>query len=99
MPLAAFLNLAALILLVGIPGLLLHRLLLVRVNLSWRVSIALILAIQSVLFSNLASIFGYSLALMLAISFLTIIPLLVLTWRNSVGAGLRPALFVLVGVS
>ena len=78
MPLAALLNLAAFILLVVVPGLLLHRLLLMRLNLSWRVSIALILAAQSVLFSNIASIFGYSLGLMLAISFLTIAALLMM---------------------
>lgn len=67
MGLATALHLVALGLLLGGPGWLLYRAWLRRLGLSWRVGMGLVLALLSLLFSDLAAIFGYSLGLMLAI--------------------------------
>ncbi len=66
MGLAALVNLAALGVVAGAPGWLLYQLRLQRLGLSWRVGVALAMAIQSVVFSDLASVIGYSLPVMLA---------------------------------
>ncbi|HEC21806.1 MAG TPA: hypothetical protein ENI95_02685 [Chloroflexi bacterium] len=66
MGIATLLNLAALIGLAGLPGWLLYRAWLKSLGLSWRVSVGLVLAALSVLFTGFSSLFGYSLALTLA---------------------------------
>src|SRR5438874_1038710 len=81
MPIPALMNLAALLILIVLPGLLLHQLVLKRVNLSWRVGVILLLALQTVLFSDLASLFRYSLPLMLSISLITLLVLAAI-WLN-----------------
>src|SRR5688572_18479475 len=82
MIIATLLNLLALILIVGIPGWLIYRLWLYRFNLSWRVGIALVLAVHSILFSDLASLFHYTLPLTLTISLLTLAVLVILWIRT-----------------
>src|SRR5688572_170261 len=69
---AAVLILITLLVLVGLPGWLVFRVWLRNVGLSWRVGIAVVLAAQSVFFSNAAAIVGYSVGLMLTISVLTL---------------------------
>jgi hypothetical protein len=67
MGVSTLLHLLVLSVAVGGTGWLLYRVWLHRLGLSWRVGIGLALAVLSVLFSNLASIFGYSLWLMLGV--------------------------------
>jgi len=68
MSLPLMLNLGTLLLLVVVPGWFLYHGWLSRVGLSWRVSVALVLAIETVLFSDIASLFRYSFLLMLGVS-------------------------------
>ncbi len=67
MGVATLLHLLALTIAIGGTGWLLYRVWLYRLGLSWRVGIGLMLAGLSVVFSNLASIFGYSLWLLLGV--------------------------------
>ncbi len=67
MGLAVLIHLALLGVLVALPGWMLYRLWLQRLGLSWRVSVGLMFAVLSVLLSDLAALFDYSLSLALGI--------------------------------
>src|SRR5688572_4602051 len=79
---AAVLILIMLLVLVGLPGWLVFRVWLRNVGLSWRVGIAVVLAAQSVFFSNAAAMVGYSVGLMLTISVLTLMVAVLVRYRG-----------------
>lgn len=68
MGLATLIQIVFLFVSTGLPGWMLYRVWLARLGLSWRVAVGLVLAITGVLYSSLATIFGYSLGLMLGIT-------------------------------